>query len=118
MQQQLWWCVHLDLCGQKDPSSQRQWSLCLYRHAQQLLVFCAQFFEHRGLALFDLLPMCGLEQPFIQISSTSAVNLLCYKGAKRLRDEGRIASFEDAWDALLDVNKCAEPTCRLITDNL
>ena len=69
-----------------------------------------QFFEQRGVAVFDLLPMCSLEQPYVPFSSTSTVNLLQYNHVKRRNSDARITTFEDGWDALLDLDTCASPS--------
>ena len=53
---------------------------CLYRHSMSISDSCIsmQFFEDRGSKLYDLLPMCKFEQPYIQLSTSSINNILSH----------------------------------------
>ena len=62
------------------------------------------------MKLYDLLPTPRLEQPFVPFSNSGVVSLLQYKrvkGVKRPHGGSAIPIFADAWDALLNMTKCA-----------
>ena len=73
-----------------------------------------QFFEDRGSKLYDLLPMCKFEQPYIQLSTSSINNILSHNKMlskrKQPPDGGggrRNRSDEAAWGDLVDLAKYA-----------